>query len=148
MQSMTCLPSGGPLKWGCAPLIEKLPQGFDHILGKRFEGGSDLSGGEWQKIALARAFMRDAHFLILDEPTAALDAFAESEVFARFADLTQGKTTVFVTHRLSSVKMAEKILVLQKGQLIETGTHPELMLQKGVYAEMFNLQANRYQPQS
>ncbi len=141
---------------GALGLIEKLPDGFETILGKRFEEGNlqkksvDLSGGEWQKVALARAFMGtvnggNASLLILDEPTAALDAYAESEVYNRFAELTQGKTTVFVTHRLSSVKIADKILVLKDGCLIEEGIHAELMALKGEYATMFLLQAERYQ---
>jgi ATP-binding cassette, subfamily B, bacterial len=130
---------------GALGLIEKLPQGFSSVLGKRFEGGVDLSGGEWQKIALSRAFMRHANLLILDEPTAALDVYAESDVYSRFAELTRGKTTVFVTHRLSSVKMAQKILVLKGGHLIETGSHAELLAKDSEYARMFTLQAERYQ---
>lgn len=141
---------------GARGLIEKLPYKFETMLGKRFENGDaakksvDLSGGEWQKIALARAFMRTinggkAAMLILDEPTAALDAFAESEVYNHFSELTQGKTTIFVTHRLSSVKIAQKILVLKGGRLIEAGNHAELMAMKGEYARMFLLQAERYQ---
>ncbi len=130
---------------GAAGLIEKLPRQIETVLGKRFEGGVDLSGGEWQKIALSRAFMRDASLLILDEPTAALDIYAESEIYGRFAELTRGKTTVFVTHRLSSVKMAQKILVLKDGQLIEEGGHEALLAQGGDYARMFTMQAERYQ---
>ncbi len=130
---------------GAEGLIENFPQGVETVLGKRFEGGVDLSGGEWQKIALSRAFMREANLLILDEPTSALDAYAESEVYDRFAELTHGKTTVFVTHRLSSVKMAQKILVLKKGRLIEAGSHEELLTKGGEYTRMFTLQAERYQ---
>ncbi len=130
---------------GAAELIERLPHQYETVLGRYFEDGQDLSGGEWQKIALARAFMRDVPLLILDEPTAALDAYAENAVYQRFAELTQGRTTVFVTHRLSSVQMAEKILVLKEGHLIETGSHDELMAQDGEYASMFRLQAERYQ---
>lgn len=130
---------------GAAELIERLPHQYETMLGRLFEGSTDLSGGEWQKIALARAFMRDVPLLILDEPTAALDAFAENAVYQRFAELTQGRTTVFVTHRLSSVRQAEKILVLKEGRLIEIGNHDELIAQGGEYASMFKLQAERYQ---
>ena len=130
---------------GAAQLIEGLPHGYDTMLNKRFEGGVDLSGGEWQKMALSRAFMRDAEVLILDEPTAALDAYAESEVYRRFAELTHGKTTVFVTHRLSSVHIADTILVLKGGRLVEAGHHASLMALNGEYASMFNLQAEHYQ---
>jgi ATP-binding cassette subfamily B protein len=130
---------------GAASLIDSLPQQYDTVLGRQFENGTDLSGGQWQKIALARAFMRDADLLILDEPTAALDAFAEAEVYARFAELTAGKTTVFVTHRLSSVRMADRILVLKDGALVECGNHEELISLNGEYAAMYRLQAERYQ---
>lgn len=132
-------------KSGAAAVIEGLPQQYDTVLSRYFEDGQDLSGGEWQKIALARAFMRDVPLLILDEPTAALDAFAENAVYQRFAELTHGRTTVFVTHRLASVRMAEKILVLKEGRLIETGSHDDLMAQDGEYAKMFKLQAERYE---
>jgi ATP-binding cassette subfamily B protein len=131
-------------KGGAAALIEELPQRYETLLGRRFEGSTDLSGGEWQKLALSRAFMREASLLILDEPTAALDARAENEVYRRFAELTEGKTTLFVTHRLSSVRMADKILVLKDGVLIEEGTHDSLMQEGGEYAAMFALQAERY----
>lgn len=102
-------------------------------------------GSEWQKIALARAFMRDVPLLILDELTAALDAFTENAVYNRFAELTKGRTTIFVTHRLSSVRMAHKILVLKEGRLIEVGNHDEFLEQGGEYASLFKLQAERYQ---
>ena len=114
------------------------------MLGRRFEGGVELSGGEWQKIALGRAYMRDAQLLILDEPTAALDARAEYEVFERFADLTKGKTAVLISHRFSTVRMADRILVLQKGEMIEMGSHEALLARKGTYAELFHLQAQGY----
>ncbi len=131
---------------GAAEMIEAMPQQYDTMLGRVFyENAKDLSGGEWQKIALARAFMRDVPLLILDEPTAALDAFAENAVYNRFAELTKGRTTIFVTHRLSSVRMAQKILVLKAGRLIEVGNHDELMAQGGEYARMFRTQAERYQ---
>lgn len=130
---------------GAAELIEGLPHQYETMLGRLFaEESTDLSGGEWQKIALARAFMRKVPLLILDEPTAALDAFAENAVYIRFAELTQGRTTVFVTHRLASVQMARRILVLKAGRLVETGTHNELMMRNGEYAAMFRLQSERY----
>lgn len=127
------------------PLIEKLPGKYNQMLGRRFNNGIDLSGGEWQKIALARAYMKDAQLLILDEPTAALDARAEYEVFLRFADLTKGKSAVLISHRFSTVRMADRILVLEKGQLIEIGSHEELLQKQGRYAELFRLQAQGYQ---
>ena len=126
-------------------VIAKLPQGLDQMLGRRFEGAVDLSGGEWQKVALARAYLRDAQLLILDEPTAALDARAEYEVFLRFSELTAGKMAVLISHRFSTVRMADRILVLQGGQLIEHGTHEELLARSGLYAELFALQARGYQ---
>ena len=126
-------------------LIEKLPAKYEQMLGRRFNQGIELSGGEWQKIALARAYMRNADLLILDEPTAALDARAEYEVFQRFADLTKGKSAVLISHRFSTVRMANRILVLEKGQLIEIGSHEELLKKEGRYAELFTLQAKGYQ---
>ena len=126
-------------------LVERLPAGYDQMLGKRFQEGIELSGGEWQKVALARAYMREAQVLILDEPTSALDARAEYEVFQRFAKLTMGKTAVLISHRFSTVRMADRILVLQYGELIESGTHEELIERKGKYAELFTLQAKGYQ---
>ncbi len=126
-------------------VIQKLPNGYEQILGKHFKGGVNLSGGEWQKIALARAYMREAQLLILDEPTAALDARAEYEVFLRFAELTQGKSAVLISHRFSTVRMADRILVLEDGSVKEIGSHEELMSQKGRYAELFQLQAKGYQ---
>jgi ATP-binding cassette subfamily B protein len=125
-------------------LADKLPGRYDQELGRRFRQGMDLSGGEWQKIALARAYMRDAQLLILDEPTAALDARAEYEVFQRFAELTKGRTAVLISHRFSTVRMADRILVLEKGELKEIGSHAELLLQDGKYAELFHLQAQGY----
>jgi ATP-binding cassette subfamily B protein len=125
-------------------VIRKLPKSYDQILGRRFEGGVDLSGGEWQKMALARAYLRDAQLLILDEPTAALDAKSEHEVFQRFAELTQGKMALLISHRFSTVKMADRILVLEAGQIVEEGGHEELLQRRGRYAEMFELQAASY----
>jgi ATP-binding cassette, subfamily B, bacterial len=125
-------------------VVAKLPGGYDQMLGRRFENGVDLSGGEWQKLALARAYLRDAQLLILDEPTAALDARSEYEVFERFAELTGGKMALFISHRFSTVRMADRIVVLSEGQIVEDGTHERLMALGGQYAEMFELQAASY----
>jgi ATP-binding cassette subfamily B protein len=125
-------------------VVAKLGGGYDQILGRRFEGGVELSGGEWQKIALARAYLRDADLLILDEPTAALDAKSELEVFERFAELTEGKMALLISHRFSTVRMADRIVVLAGGRLIEEGNHQKLMDQGGVYAGMFEMQAASY----
>ena len=125
-------------------VIRKLPQGYDQMIGKRFRTGIDLSGGEWQKVAIARAYMRDAQLLILDEPTAALDARSEFEVFKRFKELSLGKTVVLISHRFSSVRMADRIVVLVDGAVEAMGTHAELLEQRGRYAELFELQAAGY----
>ncbi len=125
-------------------VIHKLPKGYDQLLGCRFEGGVELSGGEWQKIALARAHLRDAQLLILDEPTAALDAHSEHEVFKRFADLTSGKMSLLISHRMSTVRMADRILVMENGGIAEQGPHEQLVKHGGLYAEMFELQAASY----
>ncbi len=125
-------------------VAQRVPQGFDQMLGKRFENGVELSGGEWQKVALARAYMRDAQVLILDEPTAALDARAEYEVFLRFAELTEGRMAVLISHRFSTVRMADRILVLKGGELADDGSHEELVARGGLYAELFSLQAAGY----
>lgn len=125
-------------------VIEKMPRHYDQMLGRRFEGGVDLSGGEWQKIALARAYLRDAQLLVLDEPTAALDAKSELEVFERFAELTEGKMALLISHRFSTVRMADRIVVLEGGKLVEEGTHLQLMALSGRYAEMFEMQAASY----
>ena len=122
----------------------RLPAGYDQMLGRRFEQGVDLSGGEWQKVALARAYLRDAQLLILDEPTAALDARAEYQVFQRFAELTVGRMAVLISHRFSTVRMADRILVLTLGELVEQGSHEELLEKAGLYAELFHLQAAGY----
>ncbi|HSR40941.1 MAG TPA: ABC transporter ATP-binding protein, partial [Longimicrobiales bacterium] len=125
-------------------VVEQLEAGLDHMLGRRFEGGANLSGGEWQKIALARAYMRDAQVLILDEPTASLDARAEYEVFRRFSELTRGRMAVLISHRFSTVRMADRILVLEGGTVREEGSHEELLALGGHYAELFTLQAAGY----
>jgi ATP-binding cassette subfamily B protein len=125
-------------------VVSKLAGGYDQMLGRRFEGGVELSGGEWQKMALARAYLRDAQLLILDEPTAALDARSELEVFERFAELTEGKMALLISHRFSTVRMADRIVVLSGGRLIEEGDHQELMARNGLYASMFEMQAASY----
>jgi ATP-binding cassette subfamily B protein len=125
-------------------VIAKLPLGYEQVVGKRFKRGIDLSGGEWQKVAIARAYMRDAQVLILDEPTAALDARSEFEVFRRFKELSEGKTAVLISHRFSSVRMADRILVLADGTVEAAGTHEELLAARGRYAELFELQAAGY----
>jgi ATP-binding cassette, subfamily B, bacterial len=125
-------------------VIGRLPHGYSQMLGRRFEGGVDLSGGEWQKVALARAYLRDAEVLILDEPTAALDARSEYEVFQRFAELTRGKMALFISHRFSTVRMADRIVVIEDGRVAEDGKHDELTHLGGRYAEMFEMQAASY----
>jgi len=125
-------------------IIERLPQGLDQLLGRRFEGGVDLSGGEWQRMALARAYLRDAQILILDEPTASLDARSEYEVFQQFAELTEGRMALLISHRFSTVRMADRILVLENGRIAEQGSHQSLVALGGRYADMFELQAASY----
>ena len=125
-------------------VVAGLPRGYDQVIGRRFKDGVDLSGGQWQKIAIARAYMRDAQVMILDEPTAALDARSEYEVFERFKELSDNKTAVLISHRFSSVRMADRILVLADGKVEASGTHAELMAQGGRYAELFELQAAGY----
>jgi ATP-binding cassette subfamily B protein len=127
-----------------ATLLPQLPSGYGQMLGRRFETGVGLSGGEWQKVALARAYMRDAQVLILDEPTAALDARAEYEVFTRFSELVRGRTAILISHRFSTVRMADRIIVLQGGLIAESGLHEELVARGGLYAELFRLQAVGY----
>lgn len=131
-------------KSGASSVIEQLPNGYETMLGHWFKDGTQLSGGEWQKVALARAFMRDARILILDEPTSSLDAQAEYNVFANFRVLTKGKTAIFISHRFSTVRLANRIFVLENGSLIESGSHQELIALDGRYAHLFNLQAEAY----
>jgi ATP-binding cassette subfamily B protein len=131
-------------KSGASTVIEALPEGYETVLGKWFDGGVNLSGGEWQKVALGRAFMREAQILILDEPSAALDAKAEFELFSRLQQLAHGRTAIFISHRFSTVRRADRILVFEEGRLIESGTHEELIELGGRYAELFNLQAASY----
>ncbi len=126
-------------------VVSELPRGYDQQLGKRFKNGKDLSGGQWQKIAIARAYMKDAEVLVLDEPTSALDARAETEAFDRFIKLTEGKTAVIISHRFSTVRIADRIMVLKDGTVLEIGTHQELMENNKLYTELFNLQAAGYQ---
>jgi ATP-binding cassette subfamily B protein len=125
-------------------VIDKLPEGYQQMIGRWFKQGTNLSGGEWQKIAIARAYMRDAQLLILDEPTAALDARAEHEVFHRFVELTFDKCAVLISHRFSTVRMADRIVVLHEGKLLEHGTHEELIDAGGQYSELFQMQAAGY----
>jgi len=132
------------MKSRASGIIDKLPLGYEQMLGRRFDGGLDLSGGEWQKVALARAYLRDAQVLILDEPTAALDARSEFEVFQRFAELTTDKLALFISHRFSTVRMADRIVVLENGTISEQGSHNELARLGGKYAEMFEMQAASY----
>lgn len=129
---------------GADRVLETLEDGYQAILGKMFKGGVELSGGQWQKIGMARAFMSDAPILILDEPTAALDAIAEYELFEKFRTLTAGKMTFFVSHRFSTVQLADRIVVLENSRIVEVGSHPELMAKEGLYAQMFRLQASSY----
>jgi ATP-binding cassette subfamily B protein len=131
-------------KSGADEVIRRLPHGYAQLLGRRFEGGVDLSGGEWQKMALARAYLRDAQLLILDEPTAALDASAEFEVFQRFAELTANRMALLISHRFSTVRMADRIVVLENGRIAEQGNHEQLLALGGRYSGMFEMQAASY----
>ena len=132
-------------RWaGADEVAAALPNGYETPLTRRFQGGVDLSGGEWQKVALARAFVRDAALVILDEPTAALDAEAEFRLFERFRQLVAGKTALIISHRFSTVRMADQILVLENGRITEAGSHDDLISLGGRYAELFEMQAGRY----
>jgi ATP-binding cassette subfamily B protein len=129
---------------GIHEYLEQLPQGYETLLGKEFVGGHDLSGGQWQRIGLARAFFRDAVLLVLDEPTASMDARSEHEIFERVQDLARGKSLLLISHRFSTVRSADRIYVLDAGRVVEQGSHDELMALDGLYAEMFRLQASAY----
>jgi ATP-binding cassette subfamily B protein len=131
-------------KSGAHSIIEPMPQGYDTVLGRWFSHGRDLSGGEWQKVALARAFMRDCEVLVLDEPTAALDAENELRVFQQFRQLAEDKIAVLISHRFSTVRMADRIFVIDAGRIAEEGTHAELLALGGIYARLFTLQAESY----
>jgi ATP-binding cassette subfamily B protein len=127
-------------------VVARLPQGLATPLGRAF-GGDDLSGGQWQRVALARAFMRKSRILVLDEPTAAMDAEAEHEIFQRFRDLKRDRTAILITHRFSTVRMADRIVVFDDGRIAEEGTHDQLIALGGTYAHMFELQAAGYRPE-
>jgi ATP-binding cassette subfamily B protein len=129
---------------GADRVIERLPRRWDTILGKMFDQGMDLSIGEWQKVALARAFLRDSQIIVLDEPTASLDARSEAEVFERFHELTHGRTAILISHRLSTVRMVDRIFVMRNGRIVESGPHDDLVAKGGAYAELFELQARHY----
>jgi ATP-binding cassette subfamily B protein len=131
-------------KSGAHSIIEKLPDGYQTILGRWFHGGHELSVGQWQKIALARAFMREAEILVLDEPTASLDAETEYEIFRHFQELTVGKMAILISHRFSTVRMADRIVVIQEGRVVEIGSHHDLLNQGGIYGHLFDLQAEGY----
>jgi ATP-binding cassette subfamily B protein len=131
-------------KSGADAVVENLPEGYDTMLGRWFRGGQELSLGQWQKIALARAFMRDAEILVLDEPTASLDAATEYEIFQHFKELTDGKMAILISHRFSTVRMADRIVVIEAGRITELGSHEELMRLEGAYARLFSMQAEGY----
>jgi len=129
---------------GADEVISQLPQGYNTMLGKWFEGGEELSMGEWQKLALARAFLRQSQIMVMDEPTSAMDARAEFEFFQRFHNLAKDRMAILISHRLSTVKMADRIYVLDQGRIVESGTHDELINRHGQYAELFETQARNY----
>jgi ATP-binding cassette subfamily B protein len=130
---------------GAHDIVERLPNGYDTLLGKWFENGSELSTGEWQRVALARTYLRDAQLVILDEPTSAMDALAERSLLDTFLQVAGERTTVIISHRLSTARLADRILVLADGRLVESGTHDDLMALHGAYAELFSAQAEHYQ---
>ena len=129
---------------GAGPLVARLPRGYETVLGNQFDDGVELSIGEWQKVALARAFLRDAQLVILDEPTSSMSARAEFEVFEAIRGLLDGRSALLVSHRFSTVRMADRICVLEQGRIVEQGTHEELMRLAGIYAGMYELQARNY----
>jgi ATP-binding cassette subfamily B protein len=131
-------------KSGADTVIEDLPAGYETMLGRWFSDGHELSLGQWQKIALARAFMREAEILVLDEPTASVDAQTEYEIFQHFKELTDGKMAILISHRFSTVRMADRIAVIQEGRITELGTHEELLRREGTYAKLFSMQAEGY----
>lgn len=133
---------------GCAALAQSLPQRYETMLGKGFSGGHELSGGQWQRVALARAFVRESQLLILDEPTAALDARAELELFGKFLELVRGKTALLISHRLGAARLADRVVVLADGRILETGTHQQLMAADGLYAQFFQLQSQWYEAEA
>ena len=125
-------------------VVRRLPHGYDTILGREFDNGAELSIGEWQKIAIARAFLRETQIIVLDEPTASLDARSEAEVFEHFHELARDRTAILISHRLSTVRMVDRIFVLANGRIIETGGHDELVGLGGTYARLFEMQAKHY----
>ncbi|MEL6935793.1 MAG: ABC transporter ATP-binding protein, partial [Cyanobacteria bacterium J06607_17] len=129
---------------GAHDVITQLPNGYDTMLGKLFHGGEELSIGQWQKVALARAFLRQSQVIVLDEPTSAMDPKAEYELFSKFRELIKDQSAILITHRLSTVKMADRIYVMDKGRIVENGTHQELMDHQGTYANLFEIQAKNY----
>jgi ATP-binding cassette subfamily B protein len=131
-------------KSGADSIIEDLPEGYETMLGRWFRGGHELSMGQWQKIALARAFMRNAEILVLDEPTASVDAQTEYEIFRHFQQLTEGKMAILISHRFSTVRMADRIVVIDEGRIAEIGSHDELLRREGIYARLFGMQAEGY----
>ena len=133
---------------GASEMIEQLPEGYETLLGREFVGGHDLSGGQWQKLAIARAYLRDSAVLVLDEPASALDALAERDVYRQFLDLSAGKTVVLISHRLGSARLADRIIFMHAGQIQEIGTHEELMAKRGYYATLYELQAVWYREQT
>jgi ATP-binding cassette subfamily B protein len=129
---------------GAEDFVKPLPKGYDTLLGNQFPGGIELSGGQWQRLALARAFFRDAGLLILDEPTASLDIATEARIYAHFKTMTEGRTALLISHRLSTVRIADHIVVMDEGKVVELGDHDSLMSLGGIYSEMFIMQAERF----